>query len=245
MTPLQGLSDSLTFTGADSYALTCDDESIPTGEENLITKAVRSFEQASSIQVTYRIQLEKNIPHAAGLGGGSSDAAHTLLALNHLYNEPLTLEKLHEMASDLGSDIPFFLYNAPCMCRGRGEQIEVMPQRKPSHALILKPQFGVSTPSAFKNWKDSKEIKGFSYKDQNGPYGKMNNALERPVFEKYIFLGEMKRWLLAHNKVKVAQMSGSGSTMFALTSSDQDSQDVIADAKQHLDPNLYSWFGMI
>ena len=86
MTPLRGLSDQLHFESADSFSLTCDDSAIPVDGSNLVTRAVRAFEQEVEVKVGYKIHLEKHIPHGAGLGGGSSDAAATLLGLNALYD---------------------------------------------------------------------------------------------------------------------------------------------------------------
>ncbi|MEI8340774.1 MAG: 4-(cytidine 5'-diphospho)-2-C-methyl-D-erythritol kinase, partial [Verrucomicrobiota bacterium] len=121
-----------------------------------------------------------------------------------------------EMAAEIGSDIPFFLYQSAAVCRGRGEIVTPVefPHRLP--LLLLKPAFGVPTPWAYKQWRDSRELPGISYAAQEFEWGKLVNDLERPVFEKYMFLAVMKRWLLEQPEVAGALMSGSGSTTLAV-----------------------------
>ena len=245
MIPVKGLHDTLTFTVAGKYALRCDDSKVPTDESNLVTKAVRLFEQETGCEVTHEVLLTKRIPHGAGLGGGSSDAAKTLEVLNELYGTSLPLVELHDLCSKLGSDVPFFLYNSPCRCKGRGEEVEVIDRVEPFGVCLLKPDFPVSTPDVYKRWSESKPLKGISYSPQEGPYGMMVNHLELPVFEKYLFLAECKRWLLDQPEVKVAQMSGSGSTMFAILQDVTQSEALILRARNELDPNFFAWSGVV
>ncbi|MES2572177.1 MAG: 4-(cytidine 5'-diphospho)-2-C-methyl-D-erythritol kinase, partial [Verrucomicrobiota bacterium] len=171
------------------------------------------------IEPHLRIALSKQIPHGAGLGGGSSDAATVLLALNGIFETLLSRETLAAMAAELGSDIPFFIYQSAALCRGRGEAVipEPFPHRLP--LLLIKPPFGVPTPWAYKQWRDSIELPGISYAPQTLEWGTLVNDLERPVFEIYLFLAELKRWLLEQPEVDAALMSGSGSTVFAVLKS--------------------------
>jgi 4-diphosphocytidyl-2-C-methyl-D-erythritol kinase len=109
-----GVCDRLTFErGTHGIELTCDNALLPTDGQNLVYRAATAFLQAAKISGGVHIHLEKKIPLAAGLGGGSSNAATTLLALNELFDRPLASEKLHELAVALGSDVPFFLQNKP------------------------------------------------------------------------------------------------------------------------------------
>ena len=194
----------------------CDDPSVPGDDTNLVVRAARLFFRAASREPQVRIHLEKKIPHGAGLGGGSSDAATTLLGLNKLFNTGFSREQLSAMAAELGSDVPVFVHESAAVCRGRGEQIEpcALPQRWP--LLLLKPPFGVPTPWAYRQWRDSVEIPGIPYAPQPFAWGELRNDLERPVFEKFLFLAQCKRWLLAQPEVAGALMSGSGSTLFAV-----------------------------
>jgi 4-diphosphocytidyl-2-C-methyl-D-erythritol kinase len=195
---------------------TCTDPTLPTGEENLVVRAVRLFCGTCGIEPHVRIALTKNIPHGAGLGGGSSDAATTLIALDRLFETQLSREVLATMAADLGSDIPFFIYQSAAMIRGRGERVEPVDFPHALPLLLIKPPFGVPTPWAYSRWRDSKEIPGVPYGVQQFAWGELVNDLERPVFEKHLFLADLKSWLLQQPEATGALMSGSGATVFAL-----------------------------
>ena len=194
----------------------CDDPSIPAGEENLVVRAAKLFCGEVGIEPHLRIALAKAIPHGAGLGGGSSDAATVLLALNGLFQTLLSTETLAAMAADLGSDVPFFIYQSAAICRGRGEQVAPVELPHQLPLLLIKPPFGVPTPWAYQRWRDSMELPSVSYNPQKFDWGTLSNDLERPVFEKYLFLALLKGWLRAQPEVEGALMSGSGSTVFAL-----------------------------
>lgn len=211
------LFDTLVFSESAEFSFSCDDASVPLDEGNLVVKAVRIFEREAGLLVRLAVHLEKRIPHGAGLGGGSSDAAMTLDALNRLYGTELSREKLAEMASELGSDVPFFLYKSQCLCTGRGECISPLPagERVEGELLLIKPSFGVPTASAYGLFAHALEIEGFDYGVRTWSGCSFVNDLERPVFAKYLFLGVLKHWLLAQVEVHVSMMSGSGSTVFA------------------------------
>ena len=217
MVPLT-LADMLTLEEAQEpgIAFTCSEPSLPCDDSNLVVRAARRFFETLGRQAAVRIHLEKHVPHGAGLGGGSSDAAATLSGLNGMLGSPLPPETVAALAAELGSDVPFFLARAAAVCRGRGEQVEPVdfPQLLP--LLLIKPAFGVPTPWAYKQWKDSLEIPGIPYEAQVFPWGTLVNDLERPVFEKHLFLATLKRWLLAQPETVGAMMSGSGSTSFAV-----------------------------
>lgn len=201
---------------AGGLEFSCSDPSLPVDGSNLVVRAVHLFCGAMRIEPHVRINLKKAIPHGAGLGGGSSDAATTLLALDQLFGTKLPREELTRMAAQIGSDIPFFLVRGAAWCRGRGEIVE--PSALPSMLplLMMKPPFGVPTPWAYQRWRDSIEIPGVMYGPQQFDWGTLVNDLERPVFEKFIQLAEMKRWLLEQPETAGALMSGSGSTVFAV-----------------------------
>ena len=198
------------------FEFTCDDPALPTDDTNLVVRAAHLFCATFGIEPWMRIALHKEIPHGAGLGGGSSDAAATLLALNHLFRTELTREALSEVAAQLGSDVPFFLHQSAARVRGRGEIVEPcdFPHRLP--LLLIKPPFGVPTPWAYGRWKDSREVPGVPYAAQPFAWGELVNDLELPVFEKYLFLAQLKTWLLGQREVAGALMSGSGATVFAV-----------------------------
>jgi len=107
MAPLS-LADELCFKKAESYSLCCESSEVPVDESNLVTKAVRLFERASARSCEWQITLKKNVPHGAGLGGGSSDAATTLITLNELEGTNFSQHDLAAMSAEIGSDIPCF-----------------------------------------------------------------------------------------------------------------------------------------
>lgn len=216
------LADTIEFYNQDGFSFSCDDPSVPSDDSNLVVKAVRLFESTTGEQVDHRLHLVKRVPHGAGLGGGSSDAASTLKALNELYGTGLSDEKLRELCSLLGSDVPFFLYPGVCSCTGRGELIAPLGISLDAPVLLMKPGFGVATPFAYKTYASSQKIDSFFYESQKWGELECQNDLERPVFEKYLFLGELKSWLLKQPETALAMMSGSGSTVFAIAKSSQD-----------------------
>lgn len=245
MVRLPGLCDRLTLTLAAEDSFTCDDPGVPADASNLVLKALLAYRSVSDSGVKFAIHLSKSVPHGAGLGGGSSDAAAALSALDQFSAKPLGTSRLMEIAATLGSDIPFFLGSPVARATGRGEIIEAAPALPTLPVLLLKPSFGVPTPDAYSRWKEAKELHGVPYGPQVFPWGELVNDLERPVFWKHLFLAEMKVWLLGRTEVSGALMSGSGSTMFAVLHDLQSAEGVIEAARRELDPTLWSWHGRI
>ncbi len=241
---LPGLADDLEFSESNGFSFHCDDPEVPADERNLVVKAVRAYEAAAGVPCNWSISLKKKIPHGAGLGGGSSDAAITLLTLNSLHNYQLGVKKLGEVAASLGSDIPCFLSSGATRCTGRGEKIEAVPCPPAFPVLLLKPSFSVETPDAYKRWKQSFELPGIRYSSQEVNGISLVNDLERPVFEKHRFLAELKQWLLARRETTAALMSGSGSTVFAVLKNLADANVLASAARIELDPGLWSWSGI-
>ena len=221
-------------------AFRCDDPSVPKGEGNLVVRAANVFFEETKISSSVSIELKKRIPHGAGLGGGSSDAASTLLALNALFETNLPREALAKMAEMIGSDVPFFIFQSAAVCKGRGELVSPTRLREQLSVLLLKPGFGVPTQWAYSRWRDSREIPGVSYDVQQFKQQGLVNDLERPVFEKFVFLAELKMWLLNQPEVGAALMSGSGSTVFAVIRGDVDVDRLAMRAKAELDPELWT-----
>lgn len=173
------------------------DINLPMDERNLVVKALNLFRKTTQIPFFVKIHLTKNIPQEAGLGGGSSNAAHTLIALNKLLNFPI--KDLHPLAAKLGSDVNFFLVGGRAICSGRGEIVSPVPSEKPESYWLVKPPFGCSTPLIFKNLPD--ERSGFM------------NELEPAAYIVEPRLKELKNSLVDQGMQKV-QMTGSGSTFF-------------------------------
>lgn len=246
MAPID-LYDTLDFHNSRTTTLLCDTPGVPTDESNLVFKAIREFEKAYGRKAKQRITLTKNIPHGAGLGGGSSDAATTLQAVNEILGTQYDAEELSAMAASLGSDVPYFLTPTICRCTGRGEIVTPVPELAgwSSPIVLLKPAFGVSTPSAYKALTCSRRLKGISYGPQKVDNITLVNDLERPVFSKFPILARMKHWLLEQPGTRAALMSGSGSTMFALTETPEQAREIARRALTELDSTLFTHCGTV
>jgi 4-diphosphocytidyl-2-C-methyl-D-erythritol kinase len=195
---------------------TCSDPALSDAKGNLATKAARIFLEEFKLETGVRIHLEKAVPVGAGLGGGSSDAAAVLMALRDLTGIKCADAKLAELAARLGSDIPFFIYGMPGICRGRGEIIEPVKLSESFQGLLVHPGFGVSTPWAYKTYAQNptQGAPGRTFADFT-----LRNDLEPPAFSKYQWLPAVKSWFQKQPEVFDSLMSGSGSSVFALTAS--------------------------
>lgn len=242
MVPIS-LADRLTIgrKGTDNrIRFACNDPTLPSGEENLVVRAANLFQQTTKISAGIEIALEKKIPHGAGLGGGSSDAAATLIGLNTLFDTRLSEGSLTELAAEIGSDVPFFVIGSAAICRGRGEIVEVAKMPARFTVLLVKPSFGVPTPWAYARWRNSRELPGLDYATQAFAGSRFVNDLERPVFEKFLFLGYLKTWLRRQPEVSVALLSGSGSTVFAILREGVEAERLAARVREEIDPKIWT-----
>jgi 4-diphosphocytidyl-2-C-methyl-D-erythritol kinase len=228
------LFDELRFAqGGPGIELTCSNPKLPADPNNLVHRAARAFLQKTKISDGVRIHLEKNIPLAAGLGGGSGNAATALLGLNELFDGPLSFQQLSEIAASLGSDIPFFLQSKPALATGRGEKIQpfdFFAALKNAAVLLIHPGFGVATAWAYQNLarfpaalngrpgRAQMLISLLQTADLSSAGEEFYNSLESPVLGKYPLLALFQEFLRA-NGAAAALMSGSGSTTFALAQS--------------------------
>ena len=215
--------------------LKCDQPDIPTGPDNLVWRAVEAFQRHAGLGFHTRITLRKNIPHGAGLGGGSSDAAAVLKALDQLHNSRLSPQTLEGLAATFGSDTPFFIRSRPALCRGRGERMQNVDNIPPARILLLKPPFPVSTGWAYQAWHPLTLAGGA--RQFHGQI-ELVNDLEEPVFHKFLLLPAIKAWLLDQEEVAAAMMSGSGSTMFAILRGE--AGPLAQRAKARFGPNLWT-----
>jgi len=221
--------DRLTFARtAGGVTLTCSDPSLPVGAGNLVHRAATQFLDAVRITDGVRIHLEKQIPLAAGLGGGSGNAATTLLGLNELFGKPLPPETLWQLAAALGSDIPFFLQTKPALALGRGEQVESLAKFPALHAkffLLFHPGFGIATAWAYQNLarfpaalngqpgRAQKLVAALRTESLAVAGKQFYNSLEAPALDKFPILALYQEFLLSQG-AEAALMSGSGSTTF-------------------------------
>jgi 4-diphosphocytidyl-2-C-methyl-D-erythritol kinase len=210
--------------------LSCNEPSLPIDSRNLVYRAAEMFLKAARIKDGVRLHLEKRIPMAAGLGGGSGNAATTLLGLNELFEKPLTAEQLQLMAASLGSDVPFFLQDKPALATGRGEMIqslEPFPALRDTSLILVHPGFGIETAWAYKNLarfphalngergRAQKLVSLLQSTDPKIAGTGLYNSLEAPALEKFPLL-ELFQDFFRSQGAAATLMSGSGSTTFAV-----------------------------
>jgi len=196
----------------------CRGAELPEGPDNLVWRAALAFFAAVGIEPKARLRLKKRIPVAAGLGGGSSDAAGTLAALNALWGEPLGRRELTELAAALGADVPFFLSPRPQVGRGLGHELAPL-DLPPYWYVLLNPGFPVSTAWVYRNLDlEALGREGAPYRDSwegERPESWVANDLATVTLKAH---PELTLWLrrLRELGARVAGMSGSGPTLFGL-----------------------------
>jgi len=216
----------LTF-GTGGIAVTCDYPGVPEDSSNLaVHAAARFFDAAFDGKMPpaaggLTIHIEKKIPLGAGLGGGSSDAAAVLRALNHYFGHPLSTSSLMNLGAGIGADVPFFIFGAPALASGIGDRLEPFPRLTPWTVLLVYPNEPVSTAWVYKNLnlrltKDEKKLSKFHFDGRIfNVDNDLVNDLEAVTVRAHPVIKEIKRLLLAHGAAG-AMMTGSGSTVFGL-----------------------------
>jgi len=240
--------------GGSRIELTCNERSLPLDSANLVYRAAAEFLQTAEVGEGVTIHLQKRIPVAAGLGGGSGNAANALLALNELFGGPLTIEQLKRIATSLGSDVPFFLQNGPALATGRGENIEPLgcfPALRGVFALLIHPGFGISTAWAYQALKKcsaplesrpgrgQKLISLLRSGDLKTAAKEFYNSLEAPVLNKYPLLALFQESLRS-NGATATMMSGSGSTTFALVEGQDAAAELLERFKSRFGENCWT-----
>ena len=225
------LCDELRFERAGhEVELTCNDPSLAVDGTNLVVRAAQAFRSAADLGEGVRIHLEKRIPMAAGLGGGSGNAATTLLGLNELFGRPLPDTTLTELAAQLGSDVPFFLQPRPALATGRGERVTSLDWFQALQGvwtLLIHPGFGIATPWAYQNLarfpaalngtagRAARLVEKLQHATLAEAAAGFYNSLEAPALDKYPILALYQEFLREAGALATL-MSGSGSTTFAL-----------------------------
>ncbi|MEO6569587.1 MAG: 4-(cytidine 5'-diphospho)-2-C-methyl-D-erythritol kinase [Opitutaceae bacterium] len=230
--------------GAGDFSFDCDHPEVPRDETNLVLKAARAFRAASGWAGGAKFFLEKRIPIGAGLGGGSSDAAAALRALNELSGKPLAPAALEKVAAEIGSDCPLFLRNGAVIMRGRGERLAALPSRSADRlrgrrVLVFKPSFGISTPWAYgrlasdpgKNYLPpataESRLASWMNDDQRPPADLLFNSFEASVFSKHVALPVLLTGLRKRFGLQPG-MTGSGSACLAFLPEDAPVSEIIA-----------------
>ncbi len=239
------LADTLTLEVGRPLALTCDDPALPADGTNLVLKAAAAYARLRPSAPTGHFHLSKKVPHGAGLGGGSADAAAALRLLDRASGDPLGSAALEALAAEVGSDCPFFVRGQAAVMRGRGERLTVLPDAARAalagrKVVLAKPPFGVPTPEAYgllaKAGKyrpaaqAEAELAAWIGSPSADPAG-LGNDLAAPVFAKYVAL---PAGLASLRRVTGAEwhMTGSGSACFAWVKDGFDQAGLRADVRR-------------
>lgn len=197
---------------------------VPVDEDNLVYRAAKTFFSHTKIRGGVSIRVTKNIPVAAGMGGGSSDAAATLLSLNGMWGKPVKAREMDIMAKGLGADVPFFLRSAPCLARGIGEILEPLQGWPRTWYVVVAPRLCISTSWVFGNLKlelttgQDPYIKKLVREKPTDLFKILENDLERVTSASYPIIDTIKRRLLEAG-AEGALMTGSGPCTFGVFSS--------------------------
>jgi 4-diphosphocytidyl-2-C-methyl-D-erythritol kinase len=240
--PIVDLYDLLTFEISDQFDFKCNTTTAPNDDSNLVVKAKNLLEKISGKKINVKINLEKNIPSQAGLGGGSSDAAATLISLNEMFQLGLDYDKLEEIALQLGSDVPFFIKSKPAIGTSRGEILEYIDLEITEPILIIYPRINISTKEVFQNISVNNLNFDFHslFEKEKLNYdvvrSKVKNDFEKFVFGKYPEIEKIKSQLYKDGAL-FALMSGSGSSVYGIFPN----LNSAATAKQHYHKNYFSF----
>ncbi|MBM7555123.1 4-(cytidine 5'-diphospho)-2-C-methyl-D-erythritol kinase [Thalassobacillus pellis] len=219
------LADRITLTLLNSDKIIIESESrfVPNDERNLAFRAAKLVKDTYNVKKGVKIFIEKNIPVAAGLAGGSSDAAAVLRGVNRLWNLGVGLDELAVLGSNIGSDVSFCVYGGTALATGRGEHIKILPSPPSCWVVLAKPRIGVSTAVVYKRYRgdqikhpDTKAmIAALEQEDFQQVCANVGNVLESVTLDLYPEVKQIKEQM-KHAGGDAVLMSGSGPTVFAL-----------------------------
>jgi 4-diphosphocytidyl-2-C-methyl-D-erythritol kinase len=212
----------------------CDHPQVPEDERNLAYQAADLLFREKKIAGGVRIDIEKKIPVSAGLGGGSSNAAFTLKGMNQLFDLRFSLQKLHSLASKIGSDVPFFLYSGQAMAKGRGEEIVPIKLYRDYWLVLIYPNLMISTESVYRRvkidlTKDRLFIKLNFCHNKDGFFEtlrRFDNDLEKVVTNRYAIVSQIIETLENYGAIK-SSMSGSGPTVYGIFEKKPQAEEVV------------------
>ena len=216
-----------------------DFPSLPLGRENLAYQAAFLLKKRLGIEKGIQITINKRIPLASGLGGGSSNGASVLLGLNKLWDLDLSYEELLGLACEIGADVPFFLRKGRAVGRGRGDELQLLPQSPAFYFVLVSPDFKVSTEWAYENLKnltkEAQSIKIILSALKSGKITKIGNSLynrvEEVVIPKHPLIARIKERLLELG-ARGTLMSGSGSSVFGLADDKKSAEEIYIKIKK-------------
>lgn len=228
-----GIYDVLTLTKIpQGIIVTTDSGELPTDDNNLIYKAARLMIEKYNIPEGVSIHLEKNIPIAAGMAGGSTDAAGTFLGMNELFALNATVQELQELGVKVGADVPYCIMGGTALAEGIGEKLSPLPTPPECILLIAKPDINVSTKYVYEHLdsegvEEHPDIDGMTdaltRKDLQGIVERLGNVLENVTVKKHPIIAEIKNCMLEHGAMG-SLMSGSGPTVFGIFDKKEDAE---------------------
>ncbi|MDK3768398.1 4-(cytidine 5'-diphospho)-2-C-methyl-D-erythritol kinase [Staphylococcus pseudintermedius] len=229
------LSDRLSFEKRNDsrIVLKVDETFIPSDDRNLAYRAALLMKETYQIKQGVTITLEKNIPVAAGLAGGSSDAAATMRGMNRLFELNRSLDELSELSAAIGSDVPFCVYGTTALCKGRGEILEILPKTPSAWVIVAKPQAGLSTPEIYGGLDLSQPfpvhteqcLKAIEENDYDALCKSLSNRLEPVSMQLQPEIAKIKTNML-NNGADGALMSGSGPTVYGFAQHERQARHI-------------------
>ena len=234
---------TITMTKSPGIAVSCGKNGVPDGPGNIAWKAANSLLELSDYNQGINISIIKNIPVAAGLGGGSSDAASVLMGMNNLLHLELSDQRLMEIGVTLGADVPFFIFKKTALAEGIGEALSAMPAMPAGWILLINPGVHVSTAWVYKNLQltNERELNKLpvSYRDLKDVCSIFANDLESVTIPAFPVIADIKNRMLQHGALG-AMMSGSGPTVFGLYQDKDTAEQAMAAIT-----NDTGWFGAV
>lgn len=224
MSKISIYDEMLIDIGGDSIKFSCTDPKVPSGKDNIAVRAANLFLKEANLKRGVNIHLKKTIPMGGGLGGGSSNAATVLMALNTLTGSRISDERLREMGLSLGADVPFFIFKGPALAEGVGEKLKAINDMPTIWLNLINPGIEVPTADVFKNLnlKLTKKPKNLNIDGFNHSLHKvfsiLHNDLEMVTMERYPLVREALNLIDEEGHAEGVLMSGSGATVFGLYS---------------------------
>ena len=221
------LHDTLRLSRAGDIQLTCSHPEVPLGESNIAHKAARRFFRETGIAGGVHADIQKRIPMAAGLGGGSADAGAVLRALNRYYAYPFSVYALAELGAEVGSDVSFCTLGGTALCQGRGERLRKLPDLTEALFVVCKPDFSVSTPELYRRLDETAIPRrpnqtameaAIVQGDLGAVAQQLCNVFEPVVTAEHLELNYIKSLMNSYGALGFA-MTGSGSAVYAMVPS--------------------------
>lgn len=242
-----GLYDRVTVTKTDSkdITITCTKENVPTDEKNIAYKAAKKFfEDTNTENSGIEIHIEKNIPQAAGLAGGSADGAAVFVALNELFETKLTDKELIKIGAKIGADVPFCILGGTMAAQYTGTVLSFLPDLKIENIIIVKPQQDVSTGEAYAAFDTAERVRHLDTRgmliaaataDNKGVYERVDN-----VFEQFIDVPDrvVIKSIMRKHKAECCCMSGSGPSVFGIFDNREDAEKCLEELKKTYDESF-------